>query len=170
MLLHMFSRHRCFSQCQRLQPRTGLGLQGQERGSLCCINNPTPLLYCLRPGAHKPSDGLWTHFQGHADAIEFLICKGVRLDVLDNYGRSGLWLAASHGFAECVRALLRNGLRPLLDTPANCGPTETRGRTPLLIAAMRGHTEVRPDAVLLTTPLELLPAGKEVQGHSAHGG
>ena len=77
------------------------------------------------------------------EAAQYLITKGARLDVLDNYGRSGLWLAASHGFTDCVRMLLRNGLRPMLDTPANAGPTETRGRTPLLIAAMHGHTEVR---------------------------
>jgi ankyrin repeat protein len=63
--------------------------------------------------------------------------------VLDAYGRSGLWLAASNGYVECVRSLLRNGCRGLLDLPANAGCSETRGRTPLLIAAMRGHTEAR---------------------------
>lgn len=86
------------------------------------------------------------------------------MDVLDNYGRSGLWLAASHGFTDCVRMLLRNGLRPLLDTPANAGPTETRGRTPLLIAAMHGHTEVRIKVLKVSGALPLLFAGRCWEG------
>ena len=87
-------------------------------------------------------DAVPTDLQGNLDAIEFLISKGVQLDVLDNYGRSGLWLAASYGLAKVVRMLLRNGLRPLLDVPANAGHVETRGRTPLLTAAMHGHIKV----------------------------
>ena len=39
--------------------------------------------------------------------------------------------------------LLRNGGRPLLNMPAFCAPVECRGRTPLAIASLRGHAEVR---------------------------
>ena len=102
--------------------------------------------------------------QGHTANAEFLMAKGARLDMLDAFGRSGLWLAAANGYPECVRMLLRCGGRHLLDTPANAGCSETRGRTALLIAAMRGHIEVRPHPPPMLSSKVFAMAGERLAG------
>ncbi len=69
---------------------------------------------------------------------------GAHVDVLDFSGRSALALASGGGFAHCVRVLLSTAAaKRMLDVPSVADCIDTRGRTPLLIAAGRGHLAVR---------------------------
>jgi ankyrin repeat protein len=70
--------------------------------------------------------------------------RGARADVLDFSHRSPLALAAGGGYADCVRLFLSDGsAKRMLDEPSSTACADTRGRTPLLIAAGRGHEAVR---------------------------
>lgn len=81
--------------------------------------------------------------QGHPHVLQSLINRGAPLDRKDRTQRSALSLAAAAGNVECVRVLLAcSAARGLIDDPTSIGCPETRGRTPLLLAAGRGHLEV----------------------------
>lgn len=87
--------------------------------------------------------------QGHAGVLQLLLDRGALLTDTDNSKRTALALAASHGFADCVEVLLKAGARIAKEIPGDETCTETRGRTPLLLAAAHGHREVS----LLCSPL-----------------
>ncbi len=82
--------------------------------------------------------------QGHAHVLRLLMDVGAHADVRDCSGRSALALAAGGGYADCVRVLLSSAAaKRMLDEPSVAECIDTRGRTPLLIAAGRGHLAVR---------------------------
>ena len=82
--------------------------------------------------------------QGHANVARLLMERGARADVLDFSHRSPLALAAGGGYADCVRLFLSDSsAKRMLDEPSTTACADTRGRTPLLIAAGRGHVAVR---------------------------
>lgn len=80
--------------------------------------------------------------QGRAEVVQELLDRGAMLTDRDNLQRTPLALAAGGGYGDCVRVLLRAGARITKEIPGNDVSKETRGRTPLLLAAARGHTEV----------------------------
>ena len=76
--------------------------------------------------------------------LRLLLEVGAHVDALDCSGRSALALAAGGGYADCVRVLLSSpAAKSMLDKPGVAECIDTRGRTPLLIAAGRGHLAVR---------------------------
>ena len=87
--------------------------------------------------------------QGYAEALQLLLDAGALITDVDNTNRTALALAAGGGYADCVRVLLAAGAKITKEIPGNEACSETRGRTPLLLAAARGHLEVRTQAHLL---------------------
>ena len=87
--------------------------------------------------------------QGYAEALQLLLNAGALITDVDNTNRTALALAAGGGYADCVRVLLAAGAKITKEIPGNELCSETRGRTPLLLAAARGHLEVRTRERLL---------------------
>ncbi len=82
--------------------------------------------------------------QGRTDVARLLMERGARPDALDISNRSPLALAAAAGYVDCVQLLLlASATKRVLDEPAITTCIDTRGRTPLLFAASRGHSAVR---------------------------
>ena len=73
--------------------------------------------------------------------MELLLKTGAQVEGVDNCNRTPLFLAAGGGYADCVRVLLKAGAAAKIDEPGTTDCVDTRGRTPLLIAAARGHLE-----------------------------
>ena len=80
--------------------------------------------------------------QGHAEVLQLLLDRGALITDRDNCQRTPLALAAGSGYADCVGLLIKAGARITKEIPGDEICTETRGRTPLLLAAARGHREV----------------------------
>ncbi|MCJ1360862.1 MAG: hypothetical protein MMC33_010871 [Icmadophila ericetorum] len=96
-----------------------------------------------------PRAAAWAcYLQGYAEALQLLLDAGALITDVDNTNRTALALAAGGGYADCVRALLAAGAKITKEIPGNEACSETRGRTPLLLAAARGHLEVRKQAHL----------------------
>ncbi len=81
--------------------------------------------------------------QGHAEVLQLLLDRGALITDRDNCQRTPLALAAGSGYADCVGLLIKAGARITKEIPGDEICTETRGRTPLLLAAARGHREVQ---------------------------
>ncbi|RFU75207.1 ankyrin repeat domain-containing 52 [Trichoderma arundinaceum] len=79
---------------------------------------------------HSAADG------GHADVVNFLLHKGVQLATLDHSGKTALHIASKEGHQEIVEILLKQYTSDEVDRADN------NQRTPLLYAAMRGHSNV----------------------------
>ena len=90
-----------------------------------------------------------SYVQGYAEALQLLLDAGALITDVDFSNRTALALAAGGGYADCVRALLAAGAKITKEIPGNEACSETRGRTPLLLAAARGHLEVRMRTHLL---------------------
>ncbi|MGH0165406.1 UNVERIFIED_CONTAM: hypothetical protein FKN15_048721 [Acipenser sinensis] len=98
-------------------------------------------------------------YHGHAQALDVLLQSVSDLDAVDEGGRTPLSLAALRGHAECVEALLSQGanlkrsgqtqayhghaqaLDVLLQSVSDLDAVDEGGRTPLSLAALRGHAE-----------------------------
>ena len=87
--------------------------------------------------------------QGFTEALQLLLDHGALITDVDNTNRTALALAAGGGYADCVRVLLAAGAKITKEIPGNEICSETRGRTPLLLAAARGHLEARTPPQLL---------------------
>ncbi|KAK0652717.1 ankyrin repeat-containing domain protein [Cercophora newfieldiana] len=90
------------------------------------------------PDGATPEDNDLHHAArgGNTTAIHFLLQRWGRdyLEARDNYGRTPLYLAALHGHADAVEALLGFGADPNARTALN--------RTPLSAADAYGQTEI----------------------------
>ncbi|KPC72908.1 ankyrin [Streptomyces sp. NRRL WC-3753] len=72
--------------------------------------------------------------QGRTEELVAYVDAGVPADLTNDRGDSLVMLAAYHGHAGAVRALLARG--------ADAGRVNDRGQTPLAGAAFKGETEV----------------------------
>ena len=88
--------------------------------------------------------------QGYLEALQVLLDYGALITDVDYSNRTALALAAGGGYAECVRVLLAAGAKITKEIPGDEICSETRGRTPLLLAAAHGHLEARTLAQLLS--------------------
>ena len=82
---------------------------------------------------------MWAAFQGELDCLELLIAKGAKLEsTADGHKKAGKWtalhIAALHGHAPCVEALLKAG--------ADARLKDKRGITALDLAKETKRTEV----------------------------
>ncbi|MFC4504623.1 MULTISPECIES: ankyrin repeat domain-containing protein [Streptomyces] len=72
--------------------------------------------------------------QGRTEELVSYVDAGVPADLTNDRGDSLVMLAAYHGHADAVRALLARG--------AEAGRINDRGQTPLAGAAFKGETDV----------------------------
>ncbi|MFI2547106.1 ankyrin repeat domain-containing protein [Streptomyces rochei] len=72
--------------------------------------------------------------QGRTEELVSYVDAGVPANLTNDRGDSLVMLAAYHGHADAVRALLARGAEP--------GRVNDRGQTPLAGAAFKGETEV----------------------------
>mmetsp|Transcript_1265 Transcript_1265/g.3879 ORF Transcript_1265/g.3879 Transcript_1265/m.3879 type:complete len:151 (+) Transcript_1265:72-524(+) len=90
--------------------------------------------------------------RGDSETLDALLrqsCSAISVATLNtDYDRSGqnaLAAAASRGYVDCVRVLLRAGSDP-------SGPASVRGETPLQLAALSGHAECSRLLASVQTP------------------
>ncbi|MHC4206587.1 MAG: ankyrin repeat domain-containing protein, partial [Planctomycetota bacterium] len=100
---------------------------------------------------------------GSKGMVELLTAKGANIDVKDNEGGTPLWYARDKDHTEIVELLLKRGARSeapvmallapardgdvekvrlLIEKGADVNARDNRGRTPLQLAAARGHIGV----------------------------
>ena len=89
---------------------------------------------------HRTKDGctalMFSALAGHVSVVNLLLSKGAHLNVeSDSNKDSPLTFACWKGHVEVVALLLKNG--------ANIEHRTKEGFTPLMFAALGGHTEVR---------------------------
>ena len=77
---------------------------------------------------------MWAVSKGHLDIVEFLVDKGVNLNLTDNDGNSPLIIATCNGFIEITKLLIDKG--------ANLDLTDKRGNSPLIIATYYSRAEI----------------------------
>ena len=74
-------------------------------------------------------------YDGHLKLVKALVEKGADVNVMDEDGRTPLYMASNNGHKEVVVALLHNG--------ANINiATKNSGMTPLMLASMCGHKSI----------------------------
>lgn len=111
--------------------------------------------------------------RGDVLAIQYLLERGADVQRSDDYGLTALHVAAARGFGDCAIMLLERGANPNARTtrPVDCffpltvatGLKDSSGRTPLHLAAARGHREV----IVMLLRYDVLLHEKDAAGCSA---
>ncbi|KAG5283396.1 hypothetical protein AALO_G00041610 [Alosa alosa] len=84
---------------------------------------------------------------GHSDCVDFLICQGADVDLVDVKGQTALYVAVVNGHLNCVRILLEAG--------ANPNGSRHHRSTPLYHAARVGRHDIIQELIRFNADVDV---------------